>query len=144
MNQKIIQAFASGCCAVAMLGAEARAQQPAIGSGADLVEACRQSSTDAPEQAGLCEGFLLGYLEASTDVVFTEQLPSGYMQRVMRTRAPVHPETSAMKTPTYCLEGIHTIEALRAEIAAVDPSSVGEVPAASVVQDLLEAGYLCR
>ncbi|MBN7797222.1 hypothetical protein [Parahaliea mediterranea] len=140
-------------CAAAMGAAPAASDVVAdvatnVDSGAALVEACRDAQSGArpggSDRAGLCEGYLLGYLHANPEVAFSEELPSAYMQRVMRTRAPVHPQTDALKSVAYCLEGANSVREIRAAIAALDPASVAAVSPASVVKRILDKNYRCR
>lgn len=120
-----------------------------VDSGASLVHACRDAQAKArsdpygSNQAGLCEGYVLGYLQANPEVAFNEQLPSAYMQRVMRTRAPVHPQTEPLKSVTYCLRGADSLGDIRDAIAALDPDSVAASSPASVMKRILDMNYRC-
>lgn len=135
-------------CSIALLGAAASgasAGTSGVSSGAELVQACRDAQQgDDADRAGLCEGYVLGYLHANPDVAFSEELPSAYMQRVMRTRAPVHPQTEALKSVTYCLQGADSVSEISAAIAGLDPESVAATSPASVVKRILDKNYRCR
>jgi hypothetical protein len=120
----------------------ARAQERDYGlnTGAELVTACR---LDGSGDRGLCEGFLLGYIQAHPEIGFRDQLPSEYMQRVMRTRAPDHPETAALKSLVYCLEDFDSLRQIREAIAALAPDAAGASTPAGVVEQILDRDYRC-
>ncbi|WP_157976674.1 Rap1a/Tai family immunity protein [Parahaliea mediterranea] len=122
----------------------AEGSPPELRTGSQLVEACRMpAGTQDTADSGLCEGFLLGYLQAHPEVGFSDQQPSEYMQRVMRTRAPAHPETAALKSQTYCLNSLESVAQIRQAIASRDPASVAYRSATSLVAEVLERDYTC-
>lgn len=121
--------------------AQAQAGNYALRSGDELVSACRLSKPETKEGDGLCEGFLVGYLQAHPEVGFRDDLPSEYMQRVMRTRAPAR--TIPLTRITYCLEGKESLAHIHEAIAALEPMSVAADTPASVVEDILERDFRC-
>jgi hypothetical protein len=125
-------------------GARAGNGDYALNSGDELVHACRQDAAiQAGTGAGLCEGFLLGYIQAHPEVGFEEDLPSEYIQRVMRTRAPTHPETDALKRLLYCLDGVDSLANIHRAIAGLDPASVTADTPARVIEKILQRDYRC-
>lgn len=76
------------CSSSAFAGAPA-SEAYGVGSGAYLVQVCReeQSGQNLPGP-GFCQGYLHGYIEAHPEIVFSDDLPSEFMQRVLRTKSP--------------------------------------------------------
>jgi len=150
MARKLLQGIASlGCiaplCIVAVLTNIARADEPGLTNGAELVQACRdEQSSDASGSAGLCEGYLFGYVDAHPEIAFSEDLPSEYMQRVLRTRAPAHPRADVQKRAVYCLDSVESLREISASIARMDPDSVASATPSSVIKDILDQHYRCR
>ncbi|GAB3283820.1 Rap1a/Tai family immunity protein [Parahaliea aestuarii] len=149
MTRILVQA-ASFLCSTTLLvmlaheEANAEGSAQVLGSGSQLVEACRMPvGTNGLTLSGLCEGFLLGFLQAHPEVGFSDEQPSEYMQRVMRTRAPAHPETASLKSPSFCLSSLESVEQVRQAIAARDPASVANRSATGLVVEILERDYPC-
>ncbi len=108
------------------------------------MRACRQdAATQAGSGQGLCEGYLLGYIQAHPEVGFAEDLPSAFMTRVVKTRAPSHPETNALKRLQYCLEGADSLGHIHTAIAALDPASVANDTPATVIERVLKQDFRC-
>ena len=91
-----------------------------------------------------CHGYLRGYIEAHPEIAFNEDMPSGFMQRVLRTRSPAHPSTDAAKLAVYCLEGDQSMVEISATIAAMEPQAVASKSPASVIDNILKHRYRCR
>lgn len=134
-------------CSAALLGmgvaatgaAQDRSLSGELENGAALVSACR-----AADSARLCDGYLLGYLEAEPSVVYRDDLPSPYMQRVLRTRAPDHPQVQAVNSARYCLHSETSLAEIRERVAGFDLEAAGRVVPAEVVRQVLERDYPCR
>ena len=118
------------------------AEESLLGSGADLVEACTEQVSG--EASGFCRGYLLGYVDAHPKVVFNEELPSAYMQRALRTRAPSHPRTNLTKKAVYCLENEETLLEISATIALLDLKTAANLTPATLIEKILKQQYRCR
>lgn len=148
---KLLLHALSTLCGAAIVGftpaPPARAQAPSeqLSDGSELVAACRSANENpASEGSRLCNGYLLGYLQANPTVAFSEELPSAYMQRVLRTRAPDHPQTKTVKTAKFCLEGENSVAEIRDHVAGFDPKVAANIAPASLVERVLEQHYHCR
>ena len=49
-----------------------------------------------------CHGYLRGYIEAHPEIAFNEDMPSGFMQRVLRTRSPASVIDNILKHRYRC------------------------------------------
>lgn len=113
-----------------------------LGSGADLVDACREQVSD--EANAFCGAYLLGYVDAHPKVVFNEELPSAYMQRALRTQAPSHPHTNVTKKAVYCLENEETLVEISDTISLIDLKTAADVAPATLIENILKQQYRCR
>jgi len=113
-------------------------------SGEQLVQACGAPVDEGNAGPGrLCEGYLLGFLQGNPAVVFSEELPSAYMQRALRTRAPVHETTRPIKSAKFCLAGRDSVKALEAEIGELSAAAVDSLSPSEVILHVLERHYRC-
>ena len=131
-------------CSAVLLPSAGMAAGPGLTTGAELVQACREEQSGAaPGSNGLCEGYLIGYVDAHPEIAFSEDLPSEYMQRVLKTRAPAHPRTNLTKRAVYCLESAATLQEISASIARMEAESASSTTPSEVIEDILEQHYRC-
>lgn len=94
----------------------------------------------------LCRSYLQGYLAGSDQVIAREELPSPFMQRVLRTKAAGRSERIDVITGSrYCLSGERPIEDLIGKIVKLDESFLRQARTAKgAVEETLERYYRCE
>ena len=111
-------------------------------AGPELVKACREERTGSVQgEGGRCSSYLLGYLDGNVEVTFSDTMPSPYMQNLLRTRAPNHPQIEALKSVVYCID---SVEDLSSAVAALEPDAVASRSSAQVVVAILDRHHRCR
>lgn len=112
-----------------------------------FLESCKQYQEQTKEHARgvICKAYLQGYFAGRYDIVVKEDLPSPFVQRAMRTRAPRGtPGVAALKGPRYCLSRAITFEELAMQVIGLDQTFAKDVGAEQVIEAVLERHYPCE
>ncbi|QKX17249.1 Rap1a/Tai family immunity protein [Microbulbifer sp. YPW1] len=110
-----------------------------------LITACKahEENRQSPE-ATSCRAFIQGYLSASTDVVASEDQPSPFVARAIRTRASRLSEDAEQRLNSrYCLPGSTAIDTLAAKVAGISQPVAEEATAESLLIGVLNAHFRC-
>mgnify|MGYP000212266340 CR=1 FL=1 len=145
-------AFAPAAFVALALNHSAAAMEPL--TAPELVTACkayeeeRESPGESPGKspgATTCRAFIQGYVSASTEIVATEDRPSEFVARAIRTRTSRFSEDAEQKRNSrYCLPESQSIDVLIARVASISQPLAKEATAESVIVQVLENHYRCE
>jgi len=136
-NSKVLVVFIGFICgSLSALG-------PETVSAKSLIESCKLISGKSVPQ--LCGAYIQGYLDASPNIVKEDQLPSEFVTRALKTRAPQ--KDVAVKTVAnvkFCVPSEGFLSELVTKIAEVEYDAKQHQLASSVVYSILKADYSCE
>lgn len=108
-------------------------------TGRQFMEACA-AYQNYGKVAGesVCRSYLQGYLSASDDVIPAEELPSPFMQRVLRTRV------SGTTQSAFCLpEGVRLDDIIGKVLLLESAEVADDSSAGQLIERVLETHYRC-
>ncbi|NVJ60976.1 MAG: hypothetical protein HWE27_11330 [Gammaproteobacteria bacterium] len=108
-----------------------------------LIESCKQvTDKNVPK---LCGAYIQGYLEASQHIIKETQLPSEFMMRALKTRAP-HKDVAVetVSKAKYCVPEKGFVFEFVGKVSQVDYNPDTQTLASTVVESVLIDHYSCK
>lgn len=112
-----------------------------------LLSACKVFNTEGGDrvQGASCAAYIQGFLAGRSDVVIEVDLPSAFMQRALRTRAPGgSSRVDTIKQAAYCLPPQETLRDFAGKLVALEGTFTAEVGAEPVILQVLDRHYRCN
>lgn len=144
MKQFLFRALAPAAMAAFVCSQPAVALEPLTATG--LIEACKSHEVDRlGSGATTCRAYIQGYISASTEIVASEDRPSDFVARAIRTRASRLSEDAEQRLSSrYCLPQSETIDTLIGKVANASQPLAEEATAESVLLAIFDNHYRCN
>lgn len=104
-----------------------------------------ENETDGEPKVNLCFSYLQGYFAGTNEIVTTEDLPSDFTLRVLRTRGQrLNDAQQKLLDSRYCISEKESLKDFAAKVALLDTNFSQDSVASEAVKLVLEQHFICK